>query len=373
MTPSAAKRGVLGGDTVPPRSSGSSLSVDSPLSLPKGRLLQLLQGCLESQTIDEMRTRLLLVKDLRPGRGSDVVTVRFGLWHDQLRQIRESKSLERACHYLKRMLKSFDQVKTPTFSDINLCRWQEYDELWTDSLWNIERRDRSGQHSGHYWGNFVPQIPHQLMRRFSKAGDWVLDPFLGSGTTLIEARRLGRNALGVELQESVAQETWARVQREDNPHKVQSVVRQGDSSSVDFRSLLDQHQIPSVQLAVLHPPYHDIIRFSDRPECLSNQNDVQAFVDGFTRVVAGVSKVLQKKRYLAVVIGDKYAGSEWVPLGFLTMQRILELDFNLKSIIVKNFEETLGKRSQRELWRYRALAGGFYVFKHEYVFLFQKK
>lgn len=349
-------------------------SIDSPLDLPKGRLLQLLQGCLESQTIEELRTRLLLVKDLRPGRGGlEVVTVRFGLWHDQLRQIRESRSLERARHYLKRMLKSFDEVKTPSFSDINLCRWQEYDDLWTDSLWNIDRRDRSGQHSGHYWGNFVPQIPHQLMRRFSKAGDWVLDPFLGSGTTLIEARRLGRNALGVELQESVAQETWARVQREDNPHKVQSVVRQGDSSSVDFRTLLDQHQIPSVQLAVLHPPYHDIIRFSDRPECLSNQRDVDAFVDGFTRVVAGVSKVLQKKRYLAVVIGDKYAGSEWVPLGFLTMQRILELDFNLKSIIVKNFEETLGKRSQRELWRYRALAGGFYVFKHEYVFLFQKK
>jgi len=40
---------------------------------------------------------------------------------------------------------------------------------------------------------------------------------------------------------------------------------------------------------------------------------------------------------------------------------------------LNNFQETKGKRSQKELWRYRAIVGGFYVFKHEYVFLFQKE
>ncbi|HWX43270.1 MAG TPA: DNA methyltransferase, partial [Blastocatellia bacterium] len=46
--------------------------------------------------------------------------------------------------------------------------------------------------------------------------------------------------------------------------------------------------------------------------------------------------------------------------------------YTLKSIIVKNFEETTGKRQQKELWRYRALVGGFYIFKHEYIFVFRK-
>ena len=46
--------------------------------------------------------------------------------------------------------------------------------------------------------------------------------------------------------------------------------------------------------------------------------------------------------------------------------------FKLKSIIVKNFEGTTGKRGQDKLWRYRALMGGFYIFKHEYILLFQK-
>jgi hypothetical protein len=55
------------------------------------------------------------------------------------------------------------------------------------------------------------------------------------------------------------------------------------------------------------------------------------------------------------------------------MNQVLKLDYTLKSIIVKNFEETTAKRSQKELWKYRALAGGFYIFKHEYIFVFRKR
>jgi len=76
---------------------------------------------------------------------------------------------------------------------------------------------------------------------------------------------------------------------------------------------------------------------------------------------------------LVLVIGDKYSKGEWIPLGFYCMQEILRRGFSLKSIIVKNFEETRGKRNQKELWRYRALVGGFYVFKHEYIMLFKKR
>jgi hypothetical protein len=55
------------------------------------------------------------------------------------------------------------------------------------------------------------------------------------------------------------------------------------------------------------------------------------------------------------------------------MSEVLERGYSLKSIVVKNFEETRAKRDQKQLWRYRALVGGFYIFKHEYIFLFRKK
>jgi hypothetical protein len=40
--------------------------------------------------------------------------------------------------------------KTPPYSDIDLTRWREYDHVWTDSLWHIEARDRTGGHQLDY-------------------------------------------------------------------------------------------------------------------------------------------------------------------------------------------------------------------------------
>jgi hypothetical protein len=90
-------------------------------------------------------------------------------------------------------------------------------------------------------------------------------------------------------------------------------------------------------------------------------------------VLDRVLPVLDKGRYLGLVIGDKYSSGEWIPLSFYCMQAVQGKRCTLKSIIVKNFEETTGKRNQKELWRYRALVGGFYVFKHEYIMIFKKR
>jgi hypothetical protein len=92
----------------------------------------------------------------------------------------------------------------------------------------------------------------------------------------------------------------------------------------------------------------------------------------FGEVVDNVTARLEAGRYCVLVIGDKYARGQWIPLGFYCMNEVLKRGYELKSIIVKNFDQTRGKRNQKELWRYRALVGGFYVFKHEYVIVFRK-
>jgi DNA modification methylase len=291
----------------------------------------------------------------------------------ELDQIAAAYTVERARYYVDRLVKGVTEVRTGAVNDINLNRWKEYEDIYTDSLWLVRRRDGSGAHNAGYWGNFIPQIPHQMMRRYTRRGEWVLDPFAGSGTTLIEARRLGRNSIGVELQEPVAARARALVEAEPNRHRVVSAIHRGDSLATDFRALLERHGHRSAQLAILHPPYYDIIKFSDDPRDLCNAATIDAFVEMIGRLVDNVSQVLDAGRYLALVIGDKYAKCEWIPLGFQTMNEILGRGFSLKSIIVKNFEETAGKRSQKELWKYRALAGGFYVFKHEYIFVFRKR
>jgi len=164
-----------------------------------------------------------------------------------------------------------------------------------------------------------------------------------------------------------------RISGEENPFTVHTEVVIGDSTKLDFSKQLRLHGISSVQFAILHPPYWDIIQFSKNKHDLSNAGSLQGFLSSFRQVVEQVNTVLDSRRYLAIVIGDKYCNSEWIPLGFLTMQEAERCGFKLKSIIVKNFKETKAKRNQEELWRYRALVGGFYVFKHEYIFLMQKK
>jgi len=303
----------------------------------------------------------------------DTISLRRDVLISELNQILEARTLERAKYYLKRLENGVQKVKTSKVNDINLLRWKEYEDIITDSLWVLDKRDTSGVHLGWYWGNFIPQIPHQMMLRYTKKGDWVLDTFVGSGTTLIECKRLGRNGIGIELNQGVAQKAKELIDKEYNRYKVTTEVITGDSRIIDIKEILEKHKINQIQLLIMHPPYHDIIKFSKDSRDLSNAKSTESFLKMFSEVVDNTSPYLEKGRYFALVIGDKYSKGEWIPLGFYCLQEVLKRRYSLKSIIVKNFEETRAKRNQKELWRYRALVGGFYIFKHEYIMLFKKK
>ncbi|HPP38910.1 MAG TPA: DNA methyltransferase [Candidatus Kapabacteria bacterium] len=302
----------------------------------------------------------------------DTMKVRKELLIEDLTQIFEAQTLERAKYYISRLKKSLTEVKTSKINDINLNRWKEYDDIITDSLWILDKRDSSGAHNAGYWGNFIPQIPNQFLRRYTKQGEWVLDPFLGSGTTLIECKRLGRNGVGVELQSEVVEIANKNISAEENIYNVRTEIINADSTELNLKLELEKLNIKSVQFLILHPPYWDIIKFSENKRDLSNARSVQEFLNLFGKVVDNACEVLDNGRYFAVVIGDKYSQGEWIPLAFFTMNEILKRGYVLKSTIIKNFEETKGKMNQKELWRYRALVGGFYIFKHEYIFLFKK-
>ncbi|EGT9613865.1 DNA adenine methylase, partial [Campylobacter jejuni] len=76
----------------------------------------------------------------------------------------------------------------------------------------------------------------------------------------------------------------------------------------------------------------------------------------------------------ALVIADLYRNSEIVPLGFELMNLIKQnFKVKLKGIVIKNIEGNRGKLGINAIWRYRALRSDYYIFKHEYIFVFKKE
>ncbi len=260
----------------------------------------------------------------------------------------------------------------PIFNDLNLDNWKE-SEIWTDSLWIISERDNTGKHhSGFYHGNFVPQIPRQLILRYTKKNEIVFDPFLGSGTTTYEAENLNRNFIGIEIQQKLVDYTEKNIEPKNNF----SDLITGDSTKIEtfekVKEILRNNKKKNVQLAILHPPYADIIKFSDLKDDLSNTKSLKEFLGKFSEILKNTIEILENGRYLAIVIGDKYSAGQWIPLGFYCMNEAQKLGLTLKSIIIKNMAGNRAKQNKEGIWRYRALSSDYYIFKHEYVLIFKR-
>ena len=74
------------------------------------------------------------------------------------------------------------------------------DSKYSHILNNEKEKERAKMHSFHrYYGKLIPAIPSAFIQEFTKEGDWVFDPFTGSGTTAVESKRLKRNFVGVEV------------------------------------------------------------------------------------------------------------------------------------------------------------------------------
>lgn len=331
------------------------------------QLVELCRSAYRDRDLDDVKKKFLDLDLAEFDIGSEVLRVSV---ERGVEQILSSQSLERARHYVKRLQET---LSDPAVEDggLNMKLWKGYDHIITDSLWNLGRRVSNDTHKAWYWGNFVPQIPFQLISRYTAQGDWVLDPFLGSGTTAMEALNLKRNTLGIELNREVFDRVKGSV---SNPMAGSgSTVEMVRANSLEFDYAgFRKEKIPGgFRLAILHPPYWDIIRFSEDSEDLSNAASLEEFTGKLKDLVSRILPAMAVGGHIGLVIGDMYRNGEVIPLGFRTMDALQSLGLSLRGIIVKDIQNTRAKRSSENLWRYRALKSGFYVFKHEYVFVFR--
>lgn len=258
--------------------------------------------------------------------------------------------------------------------DITKDNWKEAD-LNVDSLWIIGERDKSGKHANVYHGNFIPQIPDQLIRRYTKENDTVMELFSGGGTTLFECERLRRNYIGFDINKQIIAYVKDKMQ---SCTQIKYAVCDCDVTDViEFNTsavkVCQDQGIEKVDFLIAHPPYLDIVKFTQDERDLSHISDLDVFMDKFVDAMRNGLAFLKKDKYFAVVAGDVYKKSEVLPLAFYIMNAIRK-NFNvkMKGIIIKNIEGNKGKLGVQDIWKFRALKSDYFLFKHEYIFVFKK-
>lgn len=246
-------------------------------------------------------------------------------------------------------------------------------EINVDSLWVLGPRAKGGKRENNYHGNFVPQIPSDVIRRFTQKDDVVVEPFMGSGTTLFECERLKRRYVGFDINEPIVDYVNSKMQQASCDFKIHLSDACSEKAVQELECDLDKFNREAADLLILHPPYFDIIRFTEEKCDLSNAASLEEFLSRFVTAVGRMYSFIRKNGHIVLVAGDLYRNSEVVPLGFRLMDSIL-LNFNckLKGIVIKDMVGNRAKIGLNALWRKRALRSDYYLFKHEYIFVFRK-
>ena len=118
-------------------------------SQPAPVIVDQLIRCKAAHSVQELRQSVARIKDELPA-SADALNGANDYLVSELTQIAEALTLERGLYYVERLIRSMSEVRTSVINDINLNRWKEYDDILTDSLWVLDRRDSSGVHTAGY-------------------------------------------------------------------------------------------------------------------------------------------------------------------------------------------------------------------------------
>ena len=248
---------------------------------------------------------------------------------------------------------------------INAKEWRILqNDITTDSLWIsnistknrpmflIPKRDWNIKNDSNFHGLFIPEIPYQFIKRFTKSKeDIIFDPFLGSGTTEKVANYLGYNNLIVS---------------DLNPI----------NSKITKKDILDYKYEDSIQaqISFCHPPYHNIIKYSENINDGSNKKSIDDFLDWLEEISEIYYKHTKKDGYVILVLGNIYIDSEEKTLGVWGKDRFCKNNkFLCKSHIIKDYGETKGTDGKNyNLNYFRQLRGGYNNFYGDNIFILKR-
>jgi DNA modification methylase len=244
----------------------------------------------------------------------------------------------------------------------NIKKWEPEDfELEMNTVWSFPKRGDWATHDAKYRGNWSPYIPRNIILRYSKEGDMILDQFAGGGTTLVEAKLLNRNIIGLDINDEPLERCREKCNfRRDNAGEV--TIEKGDARN------LPNIGDGSIDLICTHPPYANIIKYSEDISGDLSHCKLSDFLVEMKEVAKESYRVLKKDKFCAILMGDMRQKGHVIPLGYSVMNLFEEAGFKTKEIIIKEQHNCRATG----YWKTNSIKYNFLLLAHEYLFIFKK-
>lgn len=218
--------------------------------------------------------------------------------------------------------------------------------LETTTLWDYPKQSYGKKPKGNnkFQGVTPAFVIWNMIQRYTKPGDLVVDPMAGSGTTVDVCEEEGRRCIAYDI----------------NP-KHPKVIK-NDSRKIPLKD-------NSVDMVFIDSPYGDNVNYSDDPADIGKISaEDPKFYQELEKVALEIYRILKPGKILGWLIGDQWVKRKFTPVGFKIYQ-MLEKYFEPVDIICV---ARRGQSSNTSLWHYRAKKFNFFLRGFKYLFIFKK-
>ncbi len=238
------------------------------------------------------------------------------------------------------------KIATNNDSESTTVKKDDRPQIESTTLWDYPKQSYGKTPKGNnkYAGVTPAFIIYNLIMRYTKSGDLVLDPMCGSGTTIDVCKEEGRKAIGYDI-----------------------VPTRPDIIRNDARKLpLDDN---SIDMIFIDSPYGDNIKYNEDPANFGELSaEDERFYEELEKTMAESNRVLKPGKVLGWLISDQWVKKKFTPVGFKIYERLCKYFDTVDIICVTRHNQS----SNTGVWHYRAVKWNFYLRGFKYLFIMRK-